>query len=83
MVQTGITNPKKLGPEVARFAGHNTPVVSSLWYLRAAWQRVMVDQLQYLTDPNAHRAFRNREQTLRRETGQGFFWRPGEMAPDR
>lgn len=56
---------------------------ASLFYLRAAWQRVVVDQLQRLADPAAHRKFRERERRLTRETGQEYWWRPGELAPAR
>lgn len=71
------------GREVVRKAARNVPIVSSLPYTRAAYQRMVVDQLQYLTDPDAHKYFRESEQRLRRETGQGMTWRPGQMQPDR
>jgi hypothetical protein len=73
----------KAGREAARFVGRYTPVASSLWYARASYRRMMIDQLQYLLDPDAHKNFRETEGLLRRETGQQFFWRPGEAAPDR
>ncbi len=60
-----------------------TPVISSLWYTRLAWQRAFIDQLDYLADPDAHRTFRTRERRLARETGQEFWWRPGELVPQR
>lgn len=69
--------------DAVRIATRHVPGVSSLPYTRMAYQRMLVDQLQYLTDPDAHRYFREQEQKLRRETGQGFFWRPGEMLPER
>ncbi len=68
--------------EALKFMARYTPLVN-LWYTRAAWNRVVVDQLQFLTDPNAHRKMRERERRLQREGGQGMFWRPGELAPDR
>lgn len=71
------------GRDVVRKFGRNVPIVSSLPYTRAAYQRMVVDQLQYLTDPEAHKYFREQEQRLRRDTGQGFTWRPGQMQPDR
>jgi hypothetical protein len=43
----------------------------------------VVDQLQYLTDPDAHKYFREQEKRMRRETGQSYFWRPGETSPER
>lgn len=71
------------GREIAQNAGRYTPVLSSLWYTRAAYRRVFVDQLQFLLDPAAHKSFREQEQRLLRETRQGQFWRPGELAPER
>jgi hypothetical protein len=56
---------------------------ASLWYLRAGWNRVIMDQLEYLTDPQAHKAMRRREKRLQSTTGQEFFWRPGQVAPGR
>lgn len=71
------------GRELVQKAGRNVPVISSLPYTRAAYQRMVIDQLQYLADPDAHKYFREQEQRLRRETGQGYFWRRGESAPYR
>jgi hypothetical protein len=71
------------GREAVNFAGRYTPVLSSLWYTRAAYRRVMLDQLQYALDPEAHKNFREAEQRLRREYDQEYFWHPGEIAPAR
>lgn len=71
------------GREAVNLLGRYVPVVSSLWYTRAAYRRVLLDQLQYLADPEAHKAFREQEKKMHRETGQDFFWRPGHTAPDR
>ena len=59
------------------------PVLPSLWYTRAAYRRMFLDQLQYHIDPEAQQHFRQQEQRLHRETGQGYFWKPGETLPDR
>jgi len=63
--------------------GRYVPVVPSLWYTRLAYRRMFIDQLQYLADPEAHQHFRRTEQNLHRESGQGYFWRPGETLPER
>ena len=44
------------------------PVVSTLPYTRLVYQRMFLDQLQYLTDPDAHKFFREQEQRMKRET---------------
>lgn len=69
--------------DAVNFAGRYTPIASSLFYVRAAYRRMVIDQLQYLADPEAHQRFRQQEQTLHRQTGQGFFWHPGETLPQR
>jgi len=55
----------------------------SLWYLRAGYNRVLLDQLQYLIDPDASRSFKTKVQNSLRERDQGFWWAPGEVAPSR
>lgn len=72
-----------VGRDVVNAAGRYTPVLSSLWPLRAAYRRVFLDQLQYLVDPEASRNFAEAQKRLRRETGQDFTWHPGDMAPTR
>lgn len=64
-------------------ASRYTPVASSLFYARAAYKRVFLDQLDYLTDPAAHRRFREQERRSLRDNGQGFWWPPGEPMPKR
>ena len=53
----------------------------TLWYLRTAYNRVVLDQLQYLTDPNASRRFKRQAQNLRNERDQGYWWAPGAAVP--
>lgn len=73
----------KAGREAVQFGARYTPVLSSLWYTRAAYRRVFLDQLQFALDPEAHRAFSDQAQRMRRETRQEFWWPPGETAPRR
>ena len=62
---------------------NNTPVLSTHWALRAAYNRVILDQLQSLADPSAHKAMRKMERKIQSETGQEFYWPRGEMLPER
>lgn len=75
--------PTKAGREALNFTGRYTPVLGSLWQTRAAYRRVILDQLDYLVDPEAHKYFREQESRLRRETGQAWWWRPGAALPER
>lgn len=71
------------GREFRNFLGRYTPVLSTHWATRLGWNRLFLDQLQYLTDPNAHQSFRSRQSNLRRETGQSYYWPPGRQEPAR
>jgi hypothetical protein len=70
------------GRELSYFIRTNTPG-SSLWFVRQAWERVLMDQLQYLMDPDAHTSFRRTMQRRRTDFGQDYWWRPGEVEPRR
>ncbi|MDQ1185930.1 hypothetical protein [Agrobacterium larrymoorei] len=70
------------GRELVKFAKGNTPG-STIWYTKLAWERIVWDQLQYLADPEANKAFKQRQRFFDKEFGQGFWWRPGETLPDR
>lgn len=71
-----------IGRESVRALKEMTPG-SSLWYARLAWERVVLDQLQWLADRDAHQAFRRRLDQTRRERGNDYWWQPGETTPRR
>ena len=71
-----------LGPELVAFAGRYAPG-SSLWYARAAFERIVLDQLSLLSDPDARSRLQRLEQKARKEYGQEFWWKPGQALPDR
>jgi hypothetical protein len=72
----------KFGAQLARFMRMNTPG-TSLWYGRAALDRLLWDRLQESLDPNFARSWREIERRAWKENGQQFWWRPGETAPAR
>lgn len=55
---------------------------ASLWYVSTAYQRLVADQVQRVLDPEAYKAWRRREMAQRRDYGTGFWWRPGQTAPE-
>lgn len=69
--------------EALNLAGRYTPVLSSLFATRHAYRTMFLDQLQYHADPEAHRKFRQMQQRLHKETGQGMFWPRGDALPAR
>jgi hypothetical protein len=82
MIELAQGKDTKAGRELVNVLRANTPG-GSLWYLRLAYERVLLDQLQYLVDPKANRAFKQKQQWWKRETGQEFFWAPGAPTPER
>lgn len=71
-----------LGRELVNFIKQNTPG-SSLWFARLAWERILMDQMQYLLDSDAHTAFHKRMRQRKKDFGNEFYWRPGETSPAR
>lgn len=81
--EMALGKPTKAGREATQLLRRNTPVASSLWPIRAAYNRVLLDQLQYLADPEAHKSFREQQRRYERDTGASFWWEPGAAAPQR
>ncbi|MBW4710740.1 hypothetical protein KX928_23365 [Roseobacter sp. YSTF-M11] len=72
-----------LGRDVANFVRYNTPVLSSLWYQRVAFDRAVADQLQLLLDPEAEANWRRQERQRDRTYGNTAWWQRGEITPER
>jgi hypothetical protein len=68
--------------ELISYAGRYTPG-SSIWYLRLALERQILDRLQIWGDPDAKQRMREIEARYRRETGQRYWWSPGDTEPER
>lgn len=81
-VQLATGDETKFGKELVQFARGNVPG-GNIWYTRLAWERMVLDQLQFLVDPDANKAFKRKQRNLQRDYGQGFWWKPGQMAPER
>ncbi|MDH3742132.1 MAG: hypothetical protein OER56_11110 [Hyphomicrobiales bacterium] len=70
------------GREFVKFLGGNTPG-GNMWWAKLGYERMVLDQLQYLIDPRANASFKRKQKFWEREFGQEYFWRPGQLAPDR
>jgi hypothetical protein len=68
--------------ELVKFTQRYTPG-SSLWYGRLALERGLWDQMQLMADPKAKTKFRRLESRIRKETGQRYWWGPGDTTPSR
>lgn len=77
----GIATAKHPGAEAFKFARGQIPG-GTLWYLRTAFDRSVADQIQEEIDPSYRQSWR-RVQKWADEQGSGYWWAPGDNAPDR
>lgn len=75
-IQLGSGEKTHFGRELVKFARGNVPG-GNIWYLRLAFEREVLDQIQYLADPEANKAFKRQQQFFQRNYGQSYFWAPG------
>lgn len=66
--------------ELTRVGRRYTP---GTFYTKLAVDRLLWDNLQEMADPDYRGSFRRMEEQLRKETGQQFWWAPGENVPER
>ncbi|MHB0973137.1 MAG: hypothetical protein ACYC0P_02700 [Thiobacillus sp.] len=67
------------GAEAVRFARSHMPFVN-LWYAKSALDHAGLQDLQEMLSPGYLSRMRDRAQE---DWGQDFWWRPGELAPER
>jgi hypothetical protein len=70
------------GAQVASTLRRYTPG-TTLWYTRAAVDRMVWDNLQRLMDPDYRQSWRRQEQKARKDYGQDFWWPKGQNLPTR
>ncbi|ASY64483.1 Phage protein [Sinorhizobium sojae CCBAU 05684] len=80
--QALIGDGKMTGKMLAQHIKAWTPG-SSLWFSKIATDRLLFDQIQAMIDPNYRQSFARYEQRMKKDFGQAFWWRPGDVAPDR
>lgn len=79
IVQAVMGKDTHAGAELVKFAKANMPG-ASLWYAKAALDRIVFHQLQEYFSPGYLSKMRARSA---REFGQRWWWEPGEVVPDR
>lgn len=72
-----------LGRDVAGLAQRYTPFLSSSWYARTAYSRLVMENLSQFLDPEAETLMRRRIKRQMKEYGNSPWWTPGEALPDR
>lgn len=65
----------RLGRDAAKFVEKNTPVISNLWYAKAAWNRGMVASLRRIIDPKNEEYWDQYKARLARH-GQEMYLEP-------
>lgn len=55
---------------------------STIWYLRAPIRAMIWDNLLKATDPDAAAVFQRRADWTQKNTGQSYWWGPGESLPN-
>ena len=73
----------RLGRDAAAFVQRNTPFLSSAWYARTAYSRIVMDNLARFLDPEADVLMRRRIQRQAKEYGTRPWWEPGSALPAR
>jgi hypothetical protein len=69
------------GKELAAFIQRYTPG-STLWYTRLVFERLIMDTLERLINPDFDADNRRKERNLKNRTGQEYWWSPGEITPN-
>lgn len=72
-----------LGRDVAGLAQRNTPFLSSAWYARTAYSRIVMDELSQFLDPEAEVLWQRRVKKMQKDYGTQPWWNPGDLAPSR
>ena len=80
VIQFAQDEPTNFGRESVSFARMN---LSMPFYLRLAYERVLLDELQKVADPEAYQAFRRKASKLKTQFKTGYWWAPGETGPRR
>lgn len=72
-----------IGRDIANFVRFNTPVASSLWYGRVAFDRLVADQLQQFLDGDASAVWARQMRQREKDYGTTTWWDRGAVAPNR
>jgi hypothetical protein len=76
-MQYGMDEKTNAGRELVKALRENTPGALVPFYLRLAYERMLLDELQKRVDPDAYKSFSQRASLLRKRTKQEFYYPPG------
>ena len=80
LIQLGMGEKTNAGKEFAAFVQRYTPG-STVWYIRLAYERLIIDTLEQLINPNFHKDERRKTKALKSRSGQEYWWSPGDLLP--
>lgn len=72
---------KNHGKALSGAIRNNTPG-STLWYIKLAFQREVIDQMQAMMDPEYRKSAARMDKSARQH-GTRYWWKPFQTAPDR
>jgi len=81
--QYGREEKTNIGREFVKAARSYTPGMFVPFYLRSAYNHMILDQVQNYVDPDAHKARRADERARKKNFGNGYYWPAGQMFPPR
>lgn len=73
----------KAGKKAVKVLDENSPVVGTIFWTALLWQRLVIDQLEFMANANAYSEFRNDVRRRQREYRQDFWFAPGETSAQR
>lgn len=76
-----VLHSKHKARALQRLIQNNLPG-STLWYIRLAFQREILDQIQAQIDPEYWDSFSRMERRAKQD-GTSYWWRPGQAKPER
>lgn len=71
------------GRDASNLVRRYTPVLSSLWFQRAAFDRIVADQLQGFLDPEAELMWKQQQRRREKEFRNLSWWDRGRLTPSR
>jgi len=63
--------------------GNKEIPLARIWYSRMVVERMFLDQVEKALDPSYEDRIRRVEKRMKKQRGQEFWWRPGDVSPKR
>ena len=70
----------KLHSEFSNFVQRYTPG-SSLWYWRLAYERLIIDTMEKMINPNFTEKHERQKNRIYKDFEQEYWWEPGDLYP--